>query len=151
MSGSSFGKAFNITTFGESHGKAIGVVIQGCPPGLVIDEDIIQKALDKRKPGDGVSSTKRREPDHPIILSGTFNGQTTGTPIMILIENKTQNQNPMILLPLFSDPAMAILPIRPNMASEITGEEEEPLQGRQLQGWQQVQWRNWYLIGKTSK
>ena len=88
MSGSSFGKAFNITTFGESHGKAIGVVIQGCPPGLVIDEDIIQKALDKRKPGDGVSSTKRREPDHPIILSGTFNGQTTGTPIMILIENK---------------------------------------------------------------
>ncbi|MBU0463405.1 MAG: chorismate synthase [Proteobacteria bacterium] len=88
MSGSSFGKAFNITTFGESHGKAIGVVIQGCPPGLVIDEDIIQKALDKRKPGSGVSSTKRREPDHPIILSGTFNGQTTGTPIMILIENK---------------------------------------------------------------
>ncbi|MBC8439635.1 MAG: chorismate synthase [Deltaproteobacteria bacterium] len=88
MSGSSFGKAFNITTFGESHGKAIGVVIQGCPPGLVIDEDIIQKALDKRKPGSGVSSTKRNEPDHPIILSGIFNGQTTGTPIMILIENK---------------------------------------------------------------
>ena len=88
MSGCSFGKAFNITTFGESHGKAIGVVIQGCPPGLVIDEDIIQKALDKRKPGSGVSSTKRNEPDHPIILSGIFNGQTTGTPIMILIENK---------------------------------------------------------------
>ena len=88
MSGSSFGKAFNITTFGESHGKAIGVVIQGCPPGLVIDAEIIQKALDKRKPGSGVSSTKRNEPDHPIILSGIFNGQTTGTPIMILIENK---------------------------------------------------------------
>ncbi len=88
MSGSSFGKAFNITTFGESHGKAIGVVIQGCPPGLVIGADIIQKALDKRKPGSGVSSTKRNEPDHPIILSGIFNGQTTGTPITILIENK---------------------------------------------------------------
>ncbi|MCK5696025.1 MAG: chorismate synthase, partial [Desulfobacula sp.] len=70
MSGSSFGKAFNITTFGESHGKAIGVVIQGCPPGLKIDEDIIQKALDKRKPGQRVSGTKRKEPDHPIILSG---------------------------------------------------------------------------------
>jgi chorismate synthase len=88
MSGSSFGKAFNITTFGESHGKALGVVIQGCPPGLLIDEDIIQIALDKRKPGQGVSSTKRREPDHPKILSGTFNGRTTGTPIMIMIENK---------------------------------------------------------------
>ena len=88
MSGSSFGKAFNITTFGESHGKAIGVVIQGCPPGLTIDKDIIQHALDKRKPGSGISSTKRKEPDNPIILSGTFNGQTTGTPIMILIENK---------------------------------------------------------------
>ena len=88
MSGSSFGKAFNITTFGESHGKAIGVTIQGCPPGLVIDEDIIQKALDKRKPGSGISSTKRMEPDKPIILSGTFKGKTTGTPIMILIENK---------------------------------------------------------------
>ena len=88
MSGSSFGKAFNITTFGESHGKGIGVIIQGCPPGLMIDADIIQKALDKRKPGSSVSSTKRREPDHPIILSGTFKGQTTGTPIMILIDNK---------------------------------------------------------------
>ena len=88
MSGSSFGKAFNITTFGESHGKAIGVVIQGCPPGLKVDGDIIQKALDKRKPGQGISGTKRKEPDHPIILSGTFKGQTTGTPIMILIENK---------------------------------------------------------------
>jgi len=88
MSGSSFGKAFNITTFGESHGRAIGVVIQGCPPGLAIDADIIQKALDKRKPGAGIASTKRNEPDHPVILSGTFNGQTTGTPIMILIENK---------------------------------------------------------------
>lgn len=88
MSGSSFGKAFNITTFGESHGKAIGVVIQGCPPGLKVDEDTIQKALDKRKPGQGVSGTKRNEPDHPVILSGIFNGQTTGTPLMILIENK---------------------------------------------------------------
>jgi len=88
MSGSSFGKAFNITTFGESHGKGIGVVIQGCPPGLAIDENILQKALDKRKPGQGISGTKREEPDHPVILSGTFKGRTTGTPIMILIENK---------------------------------------------------------------
>lgn len=88
MSGSSFGKAFNITTFGESHGKGIGVVIQGCPPGLLMDENLIQKALDKRKPGQGPASTKRKEPDHPVIISGIFNSRTTGTPIMIFIENK---------------------------------------------------------------
>ncbi len=88
MTGSSFGKAFQITTFGESHGKALGVVIQGCPPGISIDESYIQKALDKRKPGQGPASTKRKEPDNPIIFSGTFEGKTTGTPIMILIENK---------------------------------------------------------------
>ena len=88
MTGSSFGKAFQITTFGESHGKALGVVIQGCPPGIPIDEATIQKALDKRKPGQGPASTKRREPDRPNILSGTFEGRSTGTPIMILIENR---------------------------------------------------------------
>ncbi len=88
MNGSSFGKAFQITTFGESHGKALGVVIQGCPPGIPIDETVIQKALDKRKPGQGPASTQRKEPDIPKILSGTFEGRTTGTPIMILIENK---------------------------------------------------------------
>lgn len=88
MSGSSFGKAFQITTFGESHGKAIGVVIQGCPPGLPISQAMIQKAMDKRKPGDGPASTKRKEADTPLIMSGTFEGKTTGTPIMIMIENK---------------------------------------------------------------
>ncbi len=88
MSGSSFGKAFQITTFGESHGPALGVVIQGCPPGLPITEAMIQKALDKRKPGKGPASTKRKEPDRPNILSGTFENRTTGTPIMILIENQ---------------------------------------------------------------
>jgi len=88
MSGSSFGKAFQVTTFGESHGKALGVVIQGCPPGLPIDESLIQKALNKRKPDQGPASTKRREPDIPMILSGIFEGKTTGTPIMVMIENK---------------------------------------------------------------
>ena len=88
MTGSSIGKAFNITTFGESHGKGIGVIVQGCPSGIAINEKILQNALDKRKPGDGVSHTKRREPDNPVILSGTFNDKTTGTPIMIFIENQ---------------------------------------------------------------
>ncbi len=88
MSGSSFGKAFNIATFGESHGKGIGVVIQGCPPGLAIDTNRIQKALDKRKPGSGIAGTKRKEPDIANILSGIFEGKTTGTAISIFIENQ---------------------------------------------------------------
>ena len=88
MSGSSFGKAFQVSTWGESHGKALGVVIQGCPPGVPLDEAYLQKALDKRKPGQGMSSTKRKEPDNPEILSGVFEGKTTGTPISILIRNQ---------------------------------------------------------------
>ncbi|MFH2060402.1 MAG: chorismate synthase [Pseudomonadota bacterium] len=88
MSGSSFGKAFNITTFGESHGKGIGVVIQGCPPGIPIDEKTIQDALDKRKPGQGITGTRRKEPDKAVFFSGIFEGKTTGTPLMIFIENK---------------------------------------------------------------
>jgi len=87
MSGSSFGKTFQITTFGESHGPGIGVVIQGCPPGLPLDESVIQKALDRRRPGQGIGGTRRREPDNPKILSGVFEGKTTGTPLTILIRN----------------------------------------------------------------
>jgi chorismate synthase len=88
MSGSSFGKAFHITTFGESHGPGIGVVIQGCPPGLRLDESMIQADLDKRRPGQGVGGTRRKEPDHPVILSGVFQGRTTGTPLTVFIQNK---------------------------------------------------------------
>lgn len=88
MSGSSFGKVFQVTTWGESHGKALGVVVQGCPPGIELNEAILQKSLDKRKPGQGSASTKRREPDTPQILSGVFEGKTTGTPISIMIWNQ---------------------------------------------------------------
>ncbi len=88
MNGSSFGKAYNITTFGESHGEAIGVIIQGCPPGMILTEQIIQKELDERKPGFGRISSDRKEPDRAIILSGIFNNMTTGTPITIIIENR---------------------------------------------------------------
>ena len=88
MTGSSFGKAFNITTFGESHGLSLGVIVQGCPPGLHLTEKMIQKELDKRKPGSGIASSKRKEPDRAIIASGLFEDKTTGTPIMIMIENK---------------------------------------------------------------
>ncbi|SLM27476.1 Chorismate synthase [Desulfamplus magnetovallimortis] len=87
MSGSTFGKCFQVSTWGESHGPALGVVIQGCPPGIELDESVIQKSLDKRKPGHGVASTKRKEPDIPEIMSGIFEGKTTGTPISIMIRN----------------------------------------------------------------
>ena len=88
MPGSSFGTFFKITTWGESHGRGIGVVIDGCPPKIPLDEKIIQSMLDKRRPGKSAASTKRKEPDRAIIMSGVFEGMTTGTPVMIMIENK---------------------------------------------------------------
>lgn len=87
MSGNSFGTLFRITTWGESHGPGIGVVVDGCPPGLELDESIIQRCLDQRKPGGSAASTCRREADKAVILSGIFNGKTTGTPIAISIAN----------------------------------------------------------------
>jgi len=88
--GNTFGELFKITTFGESHGPAIGVVIDGCPPGLKIDEGYITRQLARRKPGQSKITTQRKESDHPEILSGVFEGKSTGTPICILIRNADQ-------------------------------------------------------------
>ncbi len=88
MAGNSFGKAFTISTFGESHGKAIGVVIDGCPSGLTIDEAFIQSELDRRRPGQSSIVTQRNESDSVEILSGVFEGKATGMPIMLLIKNE---------------------------------------------------------------
>jgi chorismate synthase len=90
MSGNSFGKLFTVTTFGESHGPAIGCVIDGCPPGLALSEADIQPELDRRKPGTSRHVTQRQEPDAVQILSGVFEGFTTGTPIALLIRNEDQ-------------------------------------------------------------
>lgn len=90
MSHNSFGHLFRVTTFGESHGPAIGCVIDGCPPGLKLDESDIQPFLDKRRPGQSRHTTQRRESDTVRILSGVFEGITTGTPIGLLIENEDQ-------------------------------------------------------------
>lgn len=87
MAGNTFGKAFTITTFGESHGKAIGVILDGCPSGLDIDEAFIQNELDRRKPGQSAIVTQRKESDMVQILSGVFEGKTTGTPISMVIFN----------------------------------------------------------------
>lgn len=90
MSGNTFGTLFTVTSFGESHGPAIGCVVDGCPPGLEICEADIQAELDRRKPGTSRHVTQRREPDTVEILSGIFEGKTTGTPIGLLIRNQDQ-------------------------------------------------------------
>ncbi|HNP07910.1 MAG TPA: chorismate synthase, partial [Cyclobacteriaceae bacterium] len=86
----SYGTLFKITTFGESHGPAIGAVIDGCPAGLAIDENFIQSELDRRKPGQSKITTQRKESDTFKILSGVFEGKSTGTPIALVIENQDQ-------------------------------------------------------------
>ncbi|CAG4883464.1 chorismate synthase [Georgfuchsia toluolica] len=90
MSGNTFGKLFAVTSFGESHGPAIGCVIDGCPPGMTLTEADIQIELDRRRPGTSRHVTQRREPDTVEILSGVFEGKTTGTPIALLIRNEDQ-------------------------------------------------------------
>jgi chorismate synthase len=90
MSGSTFGELFRVTNFGESHGPAIGCVIDGCPPGMALSEADIQPDLDRRRPGTSRHVTQRNEPDQVEILSGVYEGQTTGTPIALLIRNTDQ-------------------------------------------------------------
>ncbi len=90
MSTNSFGHLFRVTTWGESHGPALGATVDGCPPGVPIDESMIQHWLDRRKPGQNKYTTQRREPDAVRILSGVFEGQTTGTPVQLMIENTDQ-------------------------------------------------------------
>ncbi len=90
MAGSTFGTIFRITTWGESHGKALGVVIDGCPAGLALSEEDIQPYLNRRRPGAGSASTPRKEEDLAEILSGVFEGRTTGAPISLMIRNTSQ-------------------------------------------------------------
>ncbi|BBA34013.1 chorismate synthase [Methylocaldum marinum] len=90
MSGNTIGKLFTVTSFGESHGPAIGCIVDGCPPGLELSEADIQGELERRRPGKSRHTTQRREPDEVRILSGVFEGRTTGTPIGLLIENVDQ-------------------------------------------------------------
>ena len=85
-----YGTQFRITTFGESHGRSLGVIIDGCPAGLPIDEAFIQQEMDRRKPGQSKITTQRRESDSFQIQSGVFEGRATGTPLMILIPNEDQ-------------------------------------------------------------
>ncbi|MGI9238324.1 MAG: chorismate synthase, partial [Woeseiaceae bacterium] len=90
MSGNSFGKLFTVTTFGESHGLALGCIVDGCPPGMELSEADIQVDLDRRRPGRNRHTTQRNEPDQVKILSGVFEGKTTGTPLGLIVENTDQ-------------------------------------------------------------
>ena len=90
MSFNTFGHLFRVTTWGESHGPALGCTVDGCPPGIEVDEASLQHWLDLRKPGTSKYVTQRREPDQVKILSGVFEGKTTGTPIQLMIENADQ-------------------------------------------------------------
>ena len=87
MAGNTLGRFFAVTNFGESHGPAIGCVIDGCPPGVALNEADIQHDLDRRRPGTSRHVTQRQEPDRVEILSGVYEGKTTGTPIALLIRN----------------------------------------------------------------
>src|SRR5690625_5154969 len=93
MAGNTWGQHFRVTSFGESHGAAIGCVIDGCPPGIAVDEALLQRDLDRRKPGTSRHVTQRREADAAHIVSGVFEGVTTGTPIAIIIENTDQRSH----------------------------------------------------------
>ena len=90
MSLNSFGHVFRVTTWGESHGPALGAVVDGCPPGVALDEGWIQPFMDRRRPGTSKNTTQRQEADQVRIMSGVFEGRTTGTPIMLMIENTDQ-------------------------------------------------------------
>ena len=94
MGGNSFGTLFRITTWGESHGEALGVVIDGCPPRIDLSNEEIQNELNQRRPGKGKGSSPRRERDRVEILSGVFKGKTTGTPISLLIKNEDVDSGP---------------------------------------------------------
>src|ERR1044071_5936190 len=92
MSGNTFGRLFSVTTFGESHGPALGGMVEGCPPGLELSEQDIQPELERRRTGTSRHTSQRKEPDQVRILSGIFEGRTTGTPIGLLIENRSEER-----------------------------------------------------------
>jgi chorismate synthase len=96
MPGNSVGEFFRITTFGESHGAAVGVVVDGCPPGLELTTDDVQRELDRRRPGQSAVTTARREADRVEILSGVFEGKTTGSPIAMVVRNTDVNSTPYL-------------------------------------------------------
>ena len=119
MAGNSIGQLFRVTTFGESHGLALGAIVDGVPPSLELTEADIQLDLDRRKPGTSQFATQRREDDQVKILSGVFEGKTTGTPIGLLIENTDQKSKDYGNIATTFRPVMPTTLIRKNTVFEI--------------------------------
>ena len=130
MSQSTFGKKFTVTTWGESHGKALGTVVDGVPAGLFLTEADIQAYLDRRKPGQSRYTTARNEGDEVEILSGIFEGQTTGTPISMIVRNKDQRSRDYGNIAQTYRPDMQILVLTVNMVFATTEAADVPLDVR---------------------
>ncbi len=130
MSGNTFGKLFTVTTFGESHGPALGAIVDGCPPGLALSEADLQRDLDRRRPGSSRHTTQRREPDQVKILSGVFEGRTTGTPIGLAIENPTSAPRTTPRSRRSSAPRMPTTPITTSTAFATTAAAAVPARVR---------------------
>lgn len=120
MAGSSYGNIFRITTWGESHGKGLGVVVDGVPAGLELCEEDIQIFLNRRKPGQSKFTTPRKEDDTVEILSGVFEGKTTGTPVSMVVWNKIRNQRITVRLLRTIVRGMLTFALMKNTASETT-------------------------------
>lgn len=121
MPGSSIGEMFRVTTFGESHGPALGCIIDGCPPGMPLCEADLQGDLDRRRPGTSKYATQRQESDQVKILSGVFEGVTTGTSIGLLIENEDQKSKDYSAIKDLFGPRMQITPTNRSTASATIG------------------------------
>lgn len=141
-----FGQLFRITTFGESHGPAIGVVIDGCPAGLPIDNDFIQYELSRRRPGQSKLTTQRKEDDTFTILSGVFEGKSTGAPIALVIENKdARSKDYDHLKTRFARRTLIIL-MKRNMVFATTAGADAARHVKQPHGWPLVPLQNFYCV-----
>ena len=135
MAGSTLGNIFKITTWGESHGKALGVVVDGCPAGLPLSEEDIQKYLDRRKPGTSAITTQRKEVDQVELLSGIFEGKTTGTPISLMVRNTSQISADYTEIAENYRPGHADYCLMPNTVSGITEVADVPPVVRPSDAW----------------
>ena len=143
MSFNTFGRVLRFTTWGESHGPAIGAVVDGCPPGLALSEADIQPWLDKRRPGQSRFTTQRREPDEVQILSGVFEGKTTGTPISLQIENVDARSKDYSDVSLAYRPGHADYTYDANMAFATGAAAAAARPARRRRGSRRARWRGW--------
>lgn len=146
MAGSTFGNLFCVTTWGESHGRGIGVVVDGCPAGLPLDEQTVQQYLNRRKPGQTKYSTPRKEDDLVEIQSGVFEGKTTGTPISMVVYNKTQRSSDYSEIASYYRPGHADYTFDQNMDFEIIAVVAAPPVGRRLDVLPEALW-HWKCFG----